>query len=216
MLLLIISLLPLVVSPVCYEYLALKSKSFAVIEKIFFCVMVGLIVFRILPGSYAVAGWGVLLVAALGWFVPSLLEHYLHDHSGVIDRFPLMVSAVGIGLHSILDGVSVALADEHTHGGLHDSLPHFDFLSLPIAIIIHRVFEMIFLWSLLRPKFGMRASILFFVVIGSLTVFGFFASHEFIERLHAAYFVGYFEALVAGALLHLVTHKVSFGHRHAH
>lgn len=169
-----------------------------------------LVLGTILPDSIRLVGWWAILLVAVGTLVPSLIERAWHRLAAQVHWIPLVVGIVGLALHASLDGA--AFVDPDAHRG-HDHLH-----ALPIAVVVHRFFEGLFLWLFLRPRMGVRVALGGLTLISLFSVLGYWAGDFYFHSLEQATAFGVFQAIVAGSLLHLVMdpHDPGQLHDHAH
>jgi hypothetical protein len=207
---LLISLLILLVTPLLHLGVSKLGKPYGLFERLLFILVTVLVLVHILPDAYEIAGWPVLIVALVGWGLPGFLERNLHHMAGTIHGAQIVVAIIGLGLHGVLDGVGLSLGDiaevghearvhTHVHSHAHDSLP--------LAILLHRVPEALFLWWVLKPKYGFKIPSAVLAFLGLSTIFGFWFGHEWLSGFENGAGFGYFQALVGGSLMHLASHR---------
>jgi uncharacterized protein len=211
---LIISLAALLVAPLLYHGVQRVGANFAYIEKVLFVLVVALVVLQILPESYELAGWPALALAVVGWWLPSVMERSWRTLSHGIHNIPIFLAVVGLGLHEMLDGVALSLGSTDLAHGMH--VHEHEMHSLPMAIVLHRYPTALFLWWLLKPRYGVKKSAVIFALLGICTIIGFVEGHWLFELFGHGKFLGYFQALVGGSLLHLAGHQVGAEHDHDH
>lgn len=166
----------------------------------------------ILPESIRAVGWVAVLLVAAGTLLPSLLERVWHRSAEAVHWFPVLIGLVGLALHASLDGAAFVDPDHAGHTHMH---------ALPVAVVVHRFFEGLFVWLFLRPKFGVKLAAGALAMISAFSLLGYWAGDHYFHQLEGATAFGYFQALVAGSLLHLVMdphdHDGAHGHdRHDH
>ena len=198
------SLLALALGPLCWR-LALSARFLLAILDGFMIVAIGgLVLFEILPECVQLAGWGAVPVALAGLLVPSILERVRHHVGAQAHRTALYLAVAGILVHAFIDGVALTTPEMLGSSSPREYLFH----ALPLAVILHRVPVGLAVWLLLRPAVGARAAVAVLAAIGGMTVAGFFLG-ETASRFVESTWMGYFAALVAGALLHVVVQTPS-------
>jgi uncharacterized membrane protein YraQ (UPF0718 family) len=192
MTLLLLSVVVLALGPVLYRAARTRSNGLALIDGFVVVAISGLVLLTIVPGSVRAGGWWALLFCALGLLGPTLLEQAFHGAWKQTHAATLVVAVVGLGFHSLLDGVALNITETD------DSL-------LPLAVILHRFPVGLTLWWLVRP-IGRAAAIGVLAFLVVTTAVGFFLGPDLVVRFDSQA-VAWFQALVAGSLLHVVLHR---------
>ncbi len=157
----------------------------------------GLVLVHIIPHSVATSGWPGIALAMLGFFGPGFVEHRLHRAARQAHTATLVLALVGLVVHAFFDGV--ALGAPLAGGGAHTS-------NLALAVVLHRLPIAITIWWLLRPSFGLLAAAGTLVGLGLATVGGYTAGDTMGVHMEAEW-LGLFQTLIAGSLLHVVVHR---------
>jgi hypothetical protein len=199
---LILCLFALILGPLLYQLSSAKEKTYAFFDGFVLAAVGGLVLFEILPRSISALGVTAILFAIFGFLVPHFLEHRL-DSLPVSPRTILSgLIIAGLVIHQLLDGAAL-------HGPDVSGAQHV-LSALGIAIILHQVPKGFLLWELARKASGLAAAAL---VIGGLllaTMTGFLLGAPLVGLLEQGPIL-YFQAFIAGGLLHVVVHHVSFG-----
>jgi hypothetical protein len=204
MTLMLLSIVLVWTAPLLYNLAERQPTLRRSLERII-AIAVGVVVlFSILPESYYVVGPWALAIAALGMLLPSLVERVWHSLAHKIHWIPLVLGVVGLALHAAMDGAS--LIDMESDG---------DVQALPFAVLIHRAFEGVFVWFAVRPRFGVKWGAIALALVSLFTVLGYVASDHYFHAFHTTISFHYFQALVAGSLLHLAIDRHDT-HRHHH
>lgn len=160
----------------------------------------GAVLLEVLPETYQHGGWPVLLAAPLGFFGPGLVEKTLAH--GARDReihlAALALIIVGLSLHAMTDGAALTLDDQ----------------ALSAAVALHRIPQALLTWWIVRPQLGWKAAAALLVADAVSTLVG-YSVGQAVLPLTATPAVAWFEAFVAGALLHVAQHDAS-AHHHDH
>ncbi len=211
---LILSLVVLWSSPWLYQTLQARTSYQRLLERTMVAAIAGLIVFGILPDSYALVGGWAILVAGFGMLLPSLVERTWSRLAERVHWVPVMLGMIGLALHAALDGAAFVSPElMHTHG--FESGEHGNTL-LPLAVLAHRFFEGVFIWWALQPRFGWRGAAGGLAFISAFTLAGYVAGEFLFHEMHEATAFGVFQALVAGSLLHVVLDRHTPGGKHDH
>ena len=136
----------------------------------------------------------IFFVVLFGYFAPVLVERSVHNAARLAHVATLAVAAIGLGLHSVLDGAGLAGAESQL-----DSV-------LPIVIIMHRLTVGMVLWFILEPAFGKRVAfaILAFVALG--TVVGYALVIQAGQMVESAV-TYYLQAVILGTVIHGLIHR---------
>lgn len=204
--LMILSIVVLWLAPAFYYLANRYGHIHRAIERILLLVLAAVVLISILPESFRIIGWWSIGCAAFGMLVPSLVERAWHGFADTVHWVPLAIGTLGLALHASLDGAAFVSPDHfHQHH-------HF----LPMAVVVHRFFEGMFIWWMLRPRIGVlwTASILAFVTV--FTLIGYFAGDVYFHNLENDLAFGVFQAIVAGSLLHLAFDRHDFSKEHSH
>lgn len=195
MLLLLVSIAMLWVSPWIYGLIK-KHPTLQRWTQRFLVVLISLLVLvGILPEAVQSAGWVAVLVVALGMLLPSLIERAWHRLALTVHWVPLFIGLFGLALHASLDGAAFVAPEQSGHQHFH---------ALPVAVVMHRFFEGLFIWLFLRPRFGVKVSATALGLISGFSLLGYWAGDLYFHSMENAAPFGLFQALVGGSLLHLV------------
>jgi hypothetical protein len=204
--LLLASLAMLWAAPLLYKWTGRYVRAHRVAERILLVALALFLVLDIIPGSIATAGVWAVVLTAVGFVVPSVVERMWHGLAHKVHWIPLVVGTVGLALHAAIDGAALynpfdPSTEEHV---------------FQMAVIFHRFFEGIFIWWALRPKYGWEVAAAVLGFSTSFTLVGFFAGGVYLQQLDSSEFA-LFQALVAGSLLHLaIDRHDANGHAHGH
>ncbi|PKN58430.1 MAG: hypothetical protein CVU56_06075 [Deltaproteobacteria bacterium HGW-Deltaproteobacteria-14] len=196
---LLTSLLALLLGPVLATAFRRSDRVLAGLDGFVIAAIVGLVVLHILPHAVGAGGLWVMAAAVVGLLLPSVVERRLHGRGArSAGRGVIALIAIGLAIHAGLDGAALALPDDH-----HDDSG----VLLAAGVILHRIPVGIAIWGAARPLWGSLGAGLFVAFVAAATAVGFGVGEEVLGALSGP-FLGAFEALVAGTLLHVVA-----GHR---
>ena len=199
---LVATLLALAAGPVLYGTASRSARALKVLDGFVLVSIVGLVAVEVAPDALRAGGpWSVAFLLA-GLFGPTLLERLFHradlhrvEHQMHVGT--LLLAIGGLVLHALADGVVLA------PGAGSD-------WALSAAVVIHSLPVGMAVWFLLGPHFGARLAGLALLGMGAGTVAG-FAWGVPLSAMLGAQAWAWFQALVAGTLLHVV-----FGRPHLH
>ena len=147
-----------------------------------------LVLAQVMPEAISEGGWWMIMPFIIGMGIPSTLERLRetqHAHT-----FPLGLISAGLIGHALLDGAAMGAPDHHALGW---------------AVVLHRIPASAATWMVIRPAWGQWPAIGVLVATGVTTLIGVAAGEALIHAHHGT-LVPIFAALVAGSLLHVVTH----------
>jgi hypothetical protein len=203
LLFLLASIAALIVGPVIHEMARGRLRpALDVIDRILFAIVVVLVLVKLLPHVVEDAGWPALAVTAVTWGVLYAADRALRGLSHA-DRAASWLALGGVAAHETLDGVALATTAD---------------TGLPWVLILHRLTVGLAVWLMLRQLYSRQVAVLGLVAIALVTTLGYLAGAELQKALEGQW-IGYLQAAVAGALLHLAAHRHSHaepGHKHPH
>lgn len=191
MLALIGSLLALGAGPIIYSRAAPHSWFGRALDGFVFVAIGGLVMLEILPEVVEHAGWWVLPIVALGLWGPGWLEKLFHRAAHRTHMMTVLLSAVGLVVHTVFDGAAL------TQG----SSP-----ALGLAIVIHRIPVSLAVWWLLRPTWGPIMPLLMLAAMAGGTAAGYLLGGGMHVHEAEAGFAA-LQAFVAGSILHVVFNR---------
>jgi len=209
MMYLIFSILALGSGPLIFFLIRDRSKWQKLIDGFIFITISGLVLLHIFPEAIHQGGWIALLFGVLGLLGPTFSEKVLKHKVHSAHRIALTLGVIGIFLHAAMDGATLAFPGMH-HGHGHDHGDHTGEL-LALAVILHRIPVSLTLWWLIKPDFGRNKAIWVLLALGLATFLGFLMGPSVLENASLAWF----QAFVAGSLLHVVIHQHQAHDHHA-
>jgi zinc transporter ZupT len=209
--LLLAAIAALLSGPLLFELGRLGSRTTAFLDGFAFITIAGLFLFGILPEAMATGGPAAWVFAALGLGFPLVVERLFHDAAHREHRAFLMLGALGLLSHCMLDGLILMSADSAGHGaGGHEA--HSPGQEQGLAVVLHNMPKGIALWFLLAPAFGRRAAGAVLLLLIGGTVLGYLIGDSALTLLTGPG-VAWFQAFVAGSIFHVVLHGVA-SHEH--
>ena len=196
MILLLLSYAALCSGPAILVWIDQHHRAVRWVDYLVIASILPLVVFHIIPESIEHASWmaGLGIVVGLGW--PFLYQRITHSGSCELQRSLLSLASVGVLTHTFLDGV--ALADNAYLGA---------------AVVLHRIPEGFGIWRIAEAAFSRTWGVIMLVVIILMTSLGYFLGASWIQFASDG-FIGTFEGLMAGVLLHVVFHRSQHTARH--
>jgi hypothetical protein len=188
--LLLLSIGALGLGPLLYTLLRGAPKALRALELLVVAAVGVLIVFEVIPRTFAVAGAWSILAAILGFVFPFALEATSKTRP---ERVDVILGVVALTLHTAFDGAALGLGDEHS--------------ALPLAVVLHRLPVGLFVWLLIRPSHDAKRAVGVLALMAVSTALGFLMGQRL--ALLQTGVTAAFEAFVGGTLLHVLR-----GHTH--
>ncbi len=210
----ILSIVALLSGPFIYAWGRRQPTAKQILDGFVLITVAGIVCVYIIPDAIRYGG-----VAAIGFIVaglafPVLLERAFRRSVSKAHVFIVMLAAVGLLLHAVIDGIALlpetgaALAAEGTHPQFGVSIGDSH---LALGVILHRIPVGMAIWWAVRPSFGTGAALTTFALLIVATGFAWFFGAPIVE-LAEARSIAWFQAFVAGSLVHVVAFGVSHSH----
>jgi uncharacterized membrane protein YraQ (UPF0718 family) len=201
--LLLISLAALIIGPLLCRAAGSMRASLAALDGFVMVAVAGLVVVHIIPHSMAAAGPAAIVLALIGFLGPPFIERTLHRAARQAHAAALLLAIIGLIVHAFFDGVSLAVPD----------IDHGEGVSvLAMAVVVHRLPIAITIWWLLKPSNGATIAIVTLTALGLATIAGYSAGDSLGGHVEARW-LGLFQSLIAGSLLHVIIHRPSLSAR---
>ncbi len=200
---LFLSGLALLLGPFVYELGRTRPTIRQLLDGLIFITIAGIVCVHIIPAAIASGGLFAIVFLLVGLAFPVVLESRFHDAIPKAHGFIVLLAALGMVVHAAVDGI--ALVPDPDAGSAWAGDP------LAAGVVLHRVPVGMAIWWSLRPNFGAPVAVAAFAVIIVVTSIAYFAAGPLVE-LASAPSVAWFQAFVAGSLVHIV----AFGVRHGH
>jgi uncharacterized membrane protein YraQ (UPF0718 family) len=190
--LLLATLAALLSGPLIYAAARERVSLLAFLDGFVLVSIAGLVLLEAVPGAFIDGGaWSAAFLLA-GLLGPTLLERLLTRARRSAHLATLALAVLGLVLHSLADGAALSPGGHgHDHG------------ALSLAIAIHSIPVGLAVWWLMRPVFGALLPSLVIAAMCAGTVGGYLYGIEFSEVLGSQAWA-WFQALVAGSILHVV------------
>jgi hypothetical protein len=193
---LILSISALLLGPIIYALGRRNHAARHILDGLIFITIAGIICVDIIPEALAVGSTMAFVFLVLGIAFPVVIERGFHGAFHEAHVLVLIVAALGLVVHSIIDGIALL----PMKGG---DLAH--------AVILHRLPVGMAIWWSLRPNLGLPVAIAAFVTISIATTASYVLGGPMLE-LAEARSIAYVQAFVSGSLIHIV----AFGVTHEH
>jgi zinc transporter ZupT len=199
-------ILALLTGPVLLQLLRAGPRTLSFLDGFAFITIAGLVCFGILPQALDDGGlpaWGFTLA---GLLLPVLLERVFQRVEREAHLAILVLAAIGLALHAMLDGIALGSGELHSEdfSWEHEDRPDSD-TGLALAALLHRLPEGIAVWYLTTPTFGPRLAWALLALLIAGTAGGFFGRDVLLASLQGAG-VAWFQSFVAGSIMHVVVH----------
>ncbi len=165
---LLLSIIVLFIGPLLYQWLRRGGFIAKAFDSLIIAVLVVLMVFLLIPESWAELGiWSVVMMLS-GYLLPGVLEHLVKKAAHTFHLVSLMLALVGLALHAMLDGAALTAMNGATHS------------NLPLAIVLHRFGVGMMLWMMIQPAYGKRLAFAVLGFVAMVTVAGYLLSGFFL------------------------------------
>ncbi|MDX1515890.1 MAG: hypothetical protein R3288_03570 [Woeseiaceae bacterium] len=212
----LLSLVALLLGPPIYAWGRSRPTTKQVLDGFILVTIAGIVCAFIIPDAVGAGGRLAILFLLLGLAFPTIIERAFHRAHRAAHVFIVCLAATGLVVHALIDGFallpSIGSALEHAHHGRFTPVSSTIFGNeLAIGVILHRLPVGMAIWWSVRPSFGAPAAVATFVAVMVATAAAYFFGAPLVE-LADARSVGYFQAFVAGSLVHVVAFGVSHEH----
>lgn len=191
-----LSILALLLGPIIYALSRRNRVARHVLDGFIFITIAGIICVNIIPEALLVGGTLAVISLLLGLAFPVVVEHGFRSALHEAHVFVLLLAALGLVIHAIIDGIALLPAQG-------SDLAH--------AVILHRLPVGMAIWWSLRPSLGTPVAVGAIVMISVATALSYVLGAPVIE-LAEARSLALVQAFVSGSLIHIV----AFGINHEH
>lgn len=205
---LILSIAALVLGPFVYEFGRTRPIVRQLFDGLVFITIAGIVAVHIVPAALTAGGNVAFVFLLLGLAFPIVLERRFHDAVPEAHGFILVLAALGMTVHAALDGVALL------PGSAVEPTSDVTILGgspLALSVVLHRLPVGMAIWWSLRPAFGRSVALGAFALIIGVTIAAYYLAEPLIELAEAAS-IAWFQAFVAGSLVHVVAFGVSHEH----
>ena len=193
--LLVLGLLALVPGPLLYGASRLPGRLRPALDGFLLAAMGGFVLLHMLPAGAALAGWAPAAAAlAAGLWLPALAGARLPSLRGPVRAAALLLGLAALGAQAAADGLALS----GRAGGASMA---------PAAVLLQRVPMGLAVWFLLRPLHGLAPALAALGGLAAATAGGFLGLPGGFAEAAGRPAWGLFQALAAGALLHLVLRR---------
>jgi zinc transporter ZupT len=156
------------------------------------------VLFHLLPETFEAIGWWSIGAAVAGFAMFLVIEYAWFLPKAKVKNVTVVLVLIGLAFHMVLDGIGLSGGHEghgHDHGHFNEHMS--------LAVLLHRLPSGLFLWVVLKDRFGTKWTTVLYSFFGILTIAGYFGAEELMHEL-SPFMVQMVQALIAGALLHMV------------
>jgi len=197
MFLLLLSFVALWSGPGLLMWLEVSRKTLRWIDIVVIASILLLIVSHVIPESIEHAGPWAVSAILLGALWPVFYQYASRSDNCQLQRSLLSLASVGVLTHTLLDGVAIA-----------------DSAYLGWAVILHRLPEGLGIWRVATSAFNRNWGFAALGIMMLSTSIGFFFGARWLAFAPELW-IGLFEGLMAGVLLHVVFHKSHVQNTHS-
>jgi zinc transporter ZupT len=178
-----------------------------VLDGFIFIAVAGIVCVDIIPIALINGGLVSIVFLLLGLVFPVFIEKAFVHSAHKAHVFVVMLAAVGLTIHAVIDGVALL----PQLGNETDSQVFLFGSQLAIGVILHRLPVGMAIWWSVRPTFGTPVALLTFALIIAATATAYWFGAPIIEIAETRS-LAYFQAFVAGSLVHVVAFGISHDH----
>lgn len=193
---LILSIAALLLGPVIYAFSRRNRTLRQILDGFIFITIAGIICVDIIPEALAAGGTIAVVFLLFGIAFPVIIERGFHGAFHAAHKLVLIVAALGLIVHAIIDGIALLPAQSR-------DLAH--------AVILHRLPVGMAIWWSLRPNLGLPVAIAAFATISIATAAAYLLGGPVVE-LAEARSIAFLQAFVSGSLIHVVAFGVTHDH----
>jgi hypothetical protein len=214
----VLSTIALLVGPLIYAWGRQRGAVRDILDGFILVTVAGIVCVYIIPNAFAAGGRIALLFLVIGLLFPIVIEKLFSRAMHYAHVFVVILAALGLIVHALIDGIAL-LPGLDTHGAADGSerFPASSSLfdnKLALGVILHRIPIGMAIWWSVRPAFGTPAAIATFTLLISATAAAFFLGTPVLEIAERSE-VAWFQAFVAGSLVHVVAFGISHEHPEA-
>lgn len=208
--LLLVSIAILPIGPLVAERVERYEKPMRWLYRLITMAMAFLVLYYIIPESIALTGYWAIAMLFLGLIVPTIGEILLRDIAEKVHRVPVIIGALGLGVHALLDGAALTLPSK--------SLTFAGVSPFAFAVLAHKIPAGFIIWSMLKPGYGRHFASVAIALEGVGTIAGFVLGEQLFTHYEGLMAMGLLQAVVAGSIIHSVIEPwIMHGtHEHKH
>ncbi len=190
-----------IVGALLYRILHDQPKLTRIFDLCMYIAVPGLVLWQVFGHMIEHHGWGSTkiwvssLFMILGFALPILVEKLYHHAAPNVEKLSVLAGFSGLGLHAMLESVTLNAPDVFVSGPL----------------ILHRMVVGLMIWWVLYPRYGRWIGVIGIAGLLVVTLLGYLLA-EILPDSGGEYF----QAFVAGSLLHVIFHERHHGDPHAH
>ena len=205
---LFLSMAALLAGPFVYALGQQRLQARQFLDGFVFITIAGIVCVHIVPSALSQGGAVALLFLLAGLGFPTLLERVFERAHHQAHSAILLLAALGLVVHAVIDGIALAPTGQASAEGLIAALWSNQ---LALSVVLHRLPVGMAIWWSLRPQFGVRVAVSIFALIMAVTAVS-FAFAAPILALAETRSLAYFQSFVAGSLVHAVAFGLSHDH----
>lgn len=211
----LLSTIALLVGPLIYAWGRQRGAVRDILDGFILVTVAGIVCVYIIPNAFAAGGRMSLLFLAIGLLFPIVIEKTFERAMHYAHVFVVVLAALGLVVHALIDGIAllpgVDSHDVQAGSGLFPSSSSVFDNKLALGVILHRIPIGMAIWWSVRPAFGTLAAVGTFALLISATAAAFFFGAPVVEIAERSE-LAWFQAFVAGSLVHVVAFGVSHEH----
>lgn len=209
-----LSVIALILGPFVFALGQRQPTARQILDGFIFITIAGIVCVHIIPEAIEAGGLYAIAFLVLGLIFPVIVERYFDQSLHEAHVFILILATLGLTIHATIDGIALLpLSDTSIAAGVLKPgvLGSLFENQLALGVILHRLPVGMAIWWSVRPSFGVPVAVATFSLIIAATAAAFLLGQPVLD-LAETRSVGYFQAFVAGSLVHVVAFGVSHDH----
>lgn len=207
---LVLSVVALILGPLVYALGQRQPNARQILDGFIFITIAGIVCVYIIPDAIGSGGWYAIGFLLAGLAFPVVFERIFERSLHRAHVFILVLAAIGLVIHATIDGIALLPLNEPKTGHAGWLGPLED-QHLAIGVILHRLPVGMAIWWSIRPSLGTPVAVATFALIIVATTVAYLFGAPVIAWSETQG-LAWFQAFVAGSLVHVVAFGVSHGH----
>ena len=204
---LFLSILALLLGPLIYAFGRRQPTMRQMLDGFIFITVAGIVCVDIVPAALTSGGWLAVIFLALGLAFPIAVEKAFSEAADRAHVFVVFLAAVGLTVHAVIDGVALlpqANESPFAADGIVAS-------QLALGVILHRLPVGMAIWWYVRKGFGTPAALATYALVIAASAAAYWLGAPILDIAEARS-LAYFQAFVAGSLVHIVAFGIAHDH----
>jgi len=204
---LLLSIVALLLGPLIYAFGRRQPTLRQMLDGFIFITVAGIVCVDIIPAALASAGWPAAVFLLLGLAFPVVVEKTFSEAADRAHVFVVFLAAVGLTVHAVIDGIALLPQANESPLATDSVLAS----QLALGVILHRLPVGMAIWWYVRKGFGTPAAIATYTLVIAASAAAYWFGAPIVDIAEARS-LAYFQAFVAGSLVHIVAFGIAHDH----